>query len=153
MAADTPLPPADDSLLRVSEALAIPRSELEYRATRAGGPGGQHVNTSSTRIELTWNVRTSSALSDLQRTRLLETLASRLDSAGNLRIVSAASRSQHQNREAADERLVRALGAALRERKARQATRAPRAAKEARIRQKKLRGEVKKQRGRITGED
>lgn len=145
--------PGEESLLRVNATLAIPRTELGYRATRAGGPGGQHVNTSATRIELTWNVRSSAALSEAQRTRLLERLAPRLDADGNLRLVSAARRSQHQNRAAADERLVSVLSAALRERKPRKRTRVPRAAREARLREKKLRGEVKKARGRIEREE
>jgi ribosome-associated protein len=140
---------ADEALLRVNDQLAIPRTELDYRATRSGGPGGQHVNTSATRIELTWNVRSSAALDEDQRARLLGKLASRLDAEGNLRLVSSASRSQYQNREAADQRLVRIVAAALRRPRPRKATRVPRAAREARLQEKRQRARVKKERGRV----
>lgn len=153
MVADALPPPPEESFLRVGTALAIPRAELEFRATRAGGPGGQHVNTSATRIELYWNVRASAALSDAQRSRLLDKLASRLDAAGNLRLVSAARRSQHQNRIVAEERLAHLVGAALEERKARKRTKVPRAAKEERLTRKKQRGEVKRRRRRVERED
>ena len=142
----------EDSLLRIDAGLAIPRSELEYRATRSGGPGGQHVNTSSTRIELTWNILASAALSEGQRARLLQQLATRVDSAGTLRIVSAVHRSQNQNRLAADERLVAAVRNALRERRPRKATSVPKAQKEARLKTKKHRGRIKKLRGRAEQE-
>ena len=64
----------DDAVV-INTGLSIPRSELTYRATRSGGPGGQHVNTSSTRVELVWDVKASPALSDEQRERLLQKLA------------------------------------------------------------------------------
>ena len=72
----------------------IPAHELEFRASRAGGPGGQHVNTSSTRVEVRWNVRSSPSLTDAQRERLLKKLATRVDSRGYIRAVSGARRSQ-----------------------------------------------------------
>lgn len=103
---------AGDALV-VSAALAIPRAELDVRATRAGGPGGQHVNTSSTRIELRWSVRDSRALGDAQRALLLEKLASRLDGEGAVRVVASEYRSQRQNRDAAEARLTRLVREAL----------------------------------------
>jgi ribosome-associated protein len=99
--------------LVVSPALVIPRAELDVRATRAGGPGGQHVNTSSTRIELRWSVRDSRAPSDAQRALLLEKLASRLDGEGAVRVVASEYRSQRQNRDAAEARLARLVREAL----------------------------------------
>ena len=69
--------------------IVIPPDELVVRATRAGGPGGQHVNTSSTRIEIVWNIDRSALLTAAQRARLHEKLASRLDAEGNLRVVAA----------------------------------------------------------------
>lgn len=147
-------PPAgDDGLLRVGDQLAIPRAELRYRASRAGGPGGQHVNTSSTRVELTWNVRTSTAPTEEQRARLLEKLARRLDGTGNLRLVSAASRSQHQNRELVTDRLVRVLAAALRRPRPRKRTSVPRAAREARLQAKKRRSRTRQQRAPVERDD
>jgi ribosome-associated protein len=126
----------------------VPRAELTYRATRAGGPGGQHVNTSATRIELWWNVDTSTALNEAQRATVREALASRIDGDGNLRVVASKHRSQHQNREEATLRLGAMLERALTPRKPRRRTRPPRASKEARLQDKKHRAEVKRQRTR-----
>lgn len=103
--------PSTDALI-VTPQLAIPRTELEVKATRAGGPGGQHVNTSSTRIELRWNVRTSRALDDTLRDQLLARLASRLDTDGGIRVVASEYRSQRQNRDAAEARLAALVRAA-----------------------------------------
>ena len=135
-----------DAGLVVSPALTIPLAELEVRATRAGGPGGQHVNTSSTRIELVWDVATSAVLSDEQRARLLARLASRLDRAGRLRVVAQAERSQLQNREAALERLAGLVAAALVVPKRRRPTKPTRASRERRLAEKRRRGERKRDR-------
>jgi ribosome-associated protein len=143
----------DHALLRVTDDLAIPLAELSYRATRSGGPGGQHVNTSATRIELEFDVGASQALSDEQRARIMKRLANRIDSSGTLRLASSSSRSQHQNREDVTARLGRILADALREQKPRRKTRVPRAAKEARLRQKKQRARVKKDRGPVSGDE
>jgi ribosome-associated protein len=135
----------EDGLV-ISDAVTIPRGELAYRASRAGGAGGQHVNTSSTRIELLWNVRTTLALSEEARLRVETRLATRIDGEGTIRIVSSARRSQTQNREAADERLIELVRAALVVQKRRKATKPSRGAKEARLSEKKKRGETKRQR-------
>jgi ribosome-associated protein len=135
-----------DGALELSGEFAIPRAELVYRASRAGGAGGQHVNTSSTRIELLWNVRQTQALDAEQRTRVEAKLASRLDGDGWLRVVSSARRSQGQNREAAEERLIALIRGALVVPKRRKATRPSRGAKEARLAEKKKRGDTKRQR-------
>lgn len=140
---------SDDSTLQIDEQLSIPRAELSYRATRAGGPGGQHVNTSSTRVELTWSVRDSAALTDAQRERLTMKLARRIDKDGVLHLSSRASRSQHQNREDVTARFQRLIAAALREPKPRRRTKPRRAAKEARLREKKKRSEIKHRRGPV----
>jgi ribosome-associated protein len=144
---------SDDSLLAVDEQLAIPRAELSYQATRSGGPGGQHVNTSSTRVELTWNVAGSAALTDAQRERIMMKLPRRIDKEGVLRLVSGASRSQHQNREDVTERLRRMIAAALKEPKPRRRTKPPRAAREKRLEQKKRRSDLKRRRGPVAPED
>jgi len=135
--------------LEIGPTLSIPLSELVFRATRSGGPGGQHVNTSSTRVELTWNLEASTALDEAQRARLRERLATRIDSRGVLRLVAGGSRSQHQNREAVTERFVSLVAAALRRRKPRRKTKPPRSARESRLREKKQRAETKKQRGKV----
>ena len=103
----------DATVLEVSPELRLPLAELEYRATRSGGPGGQHVNTSSTRVELSWDLAGSPSLSAEQRARLLQRLATRLDGAGRLRLVSSTSRSQLRNREEVTERLRRLLAEGL----------------------------------------
>lgn len=132
--------------LELSGTTMIPRCELSYRASRAGGAGGQHVNTSSTRIELLWNLWTTTALDEGARTRVAEKLASRIDSEGWIRVVSSARRSQMQNREAAEKRLVELLKGALVVQKRRKATKPSRGAKEARLSEKKKRGDTKRQR-------
>ncbi|MGH7477597.1 MAG: alternative ribosome rescue aminoacyl-tRNA hydrolase ArfB [Longimicrobiales bacterium] len=142
----------DGDGVRINAELTIPLSALELRATRAGGPGGQHVNTSSTRIELRWDVSASPALSEEQRGRLLTRLASRLHGTGVLRLVASRSRSQHQNREAALARLQQVVAAALEPEKPRRKTRPPRASKEARLEAKKRRGERKRQRRKVEPE-
>lgn len=132
--------------LRVNDSVVIPRDELSARASRSGGAGGQHVNTSSTRIELLWNVSTSRVLSDDQRERLLQKLSSRLDGDGNVRVVASDRRSQLQNRESAEARLAELVRAALVVPKKRKATKPSRAAKQARLDSKKRRSDKKKQR-------
>ena len=132
--------------LNVTPKLAIPRNELEYRATRSSGPGGQHVNTSSTRIELLWDLTGSQAISDEQRERLRTKLVSRLDSDGRVRVVASGRRSQQQNRREADERLAALIKYALHVPKKRRVTKPTRAAREKRLADKKRRGEIKRER-------
>ena len=135
--------PQSEGSLVVNERLSIPRHELTARASRAGGAGGQHVNTSSTRIEILWNVRTSMALDDETRARLVERLATRIDGEGSIRVVASDRRSQRQNRESAEGRLVELVRKALVVPKKRRATKPSRASKEKRISEKKKRGETK----------
>jgi ribosome-associated protein len=137
--------PADDALV-VNERVAIPRSELVYRATRSGGPGGQHVNTSSTRIELLWDFVRSQALDEAARERVAEKLAARIDADGKLRVVASDRRSQQQNRLAAEQRLAELVRAALTVPKPRKATKPSRAAKEKRLAEKRHRSERKRER-------
>lgn len=137
---------ADLRFLNIAPDVAVPRSELEYRASRSSGPGGQHVNTTSTRIELLWNLDESRVLSDEQRARLRTRLASRLDSMGNIRVVASTRRSQQQNKQAAEERLAALVRHALHVPKRRRPTKRPKAANERRLSQKKRRAEVKRER-------
>ncbi len=138
----------EDSV-RITDALAVPRSELENRATRSGGPGGQHVNTSATRIELTWNVATSAVLSDEQRSRIQAKLGNRMDESGVLRLTASSRRSQLQNREEVTERFARLVADALKVQKPRKRTKPPRQSKEARLKAKKQRSEQKRMRGPV----
>ena len=135
-----------DGYLAITPALQLPVSELDYRATRSGGPGGQHVNTSSTRIEVWWDIAGSPSLTAEQRARLLERLATRLDGEGRLRLVASASRSQLRNREAATERLREIVASALAVAKPRKRTKPSRAAKAARLEAKRRRSATKRER-------
>jgi len=134
--------------LVVTPELRIPRTELEYRASRSGGPGGQHVNTSSTRIEVWWDVAGSAALDEAQRERLLARLATRVDGAGRLRLVSGATRSQLKNRAEVTERLAEVVARALHVPRPRKKTKPSRAAKAARLEAKRRRSSLKESRRR-----
>lgn len=136
-------------MLEITPALSIPESELDFRATRSGGPGGQHVNTSSTRIELTWNVATTPSLDDAQRERIMQKLANRIDDSGVLRLTASASRSQLQNKEEAIARFIKLVAGALQVPKPRKKTKPPKASREERLKAKKKRSETKKMRGPV----
>lgn len=128
----------------MAEGIVIPLREIDVRVSRASGPGGQHVNKTSSRVELFWNVRESSALTDEQRERLLRKLESRLSADGELRVVAAATRSQHRNRELAEQRLHEVVNRALLVPKKRRATTPTPASREARLASKHRHSEKKK---------
>ncbi len=136
----------------ISNRFSIPAGELDFQASRSGGPGGQHANTTSSRIQLRWNVRESPSLSDGRRQVLLERLATRIDQDGVLQVTVDTHRSQHRNRELAAERLGDLVRDALRPRRKRKATRRPRSSNEKRLRGKKHRGAIKKLRGPVDRE-
>ena len=138
---------ADDTDgVRVNESVVIPRDELAARASRSGGAGGQHVNTSSTRIELVWNVAASRALTDEQRERVMQKLSSRLDGDRNLRVVASDRRSQRQNRESAEVRMADLVRKALVVPKTRRPTKPSRGAKQARLESKRRLSDKKRER-------
>jgi ribosome-associated protein len=139
-------PVAAENLLRVSDALSIPRGELDVRVSRASGAGGQHVNKTSSRVEIFWNIRLSRALGDDQRARLLERLASRLTTEGSIRVVASDMRSQSRNRDLAEERLAEMVRRALVVPKKRRPTRPTKASKEARLEGKKRQSHKKRER-------
>ena len=109
--------------------LQVPADELFFRASRASGPGGQHVNKTSTRVEVLWDVAHSPALDPPRRARLLERLHSRMDAGGVLHVVAAERRSQRQNRLAAAARLQALVDDALYDAPARKRSRPPHAAR------------------------
>jgi ribosome-associated protein len=139
--------PPDDALV-VAPGVRIPLRELGITAITGGGPGGQHVNRSATRVSVTWNVRTSRALREEQRARLLDKLASRLDGEGSLRLVAGEFRSQQQNRRAALERLQQLVARALVVPRVRKATKPTRGSVEQRLTSKRQRSDTKRQRRR-----
>ena len=99
--------------LVINDKVEIPLSELVFTASRSSGPGGQHVNTSDTRIQVRWNVKESSALNGDERARLLKILASRLTEAGDLILAGDSHRSQRRNREDVTLRLAAMVREAL----------------------------------------
>jgi ribosome-associated protein len=137
---------AADDPLNVNARVAIPRAELGVRATRAGGPGGQHVNTSSTRVEITWNVSATPVLTDDEKARVRAALASRLDADGTVRVVASDTRSQRQNRELAESRLAALIRRALVVPRVRKKTKPTRASVERRLTQKRIAGARKRDR-------
>ena len=132
--------------LYVREGLMIPESELEARATRSGGPGGQNVNKVSTRVEVRFDVASSSVLSDAEKQRVRTRLANRTSRLGVLRVVSQRERSQARNEAEARRRLAELLAEALTVPKRRRPTRIGAATRERRLRSKRQRSEVKRQR-------
>src|ERR1700681_1153237 len=142
---DSPVTAARN-LLAVNESLSIPRTELDVRVSRSSGAGGQHVNKTSSRVENFWNIVSSRALSEEQRARLREKLASRLTTEGSIRVVASDMRSQSRNRELAEERLAEMVRRALIVPRKRKATKPTRAAKEARLDSKKRHSTKKRDR-------
>jgi ribosome-associated protein len=143
----------DDSRIVIAAGVTIPIAELEFRASRSGGPGGQHVNTSSTRIELWWNATRSPSLTAGQRAQVLSRLRSRLTEDGDLRIVASETRSQARNKAMTIERFQAVLAKALAVRKRRKPTRPPRAARERRLAEKRKQSERKRRRQAPGSED
>lgn len=128
-------PPAH---LQVSRSCAIPTSELTFRFSRSGGPGGQHANTADTRVEVIFDVAGSPSLGPRQRQRLLERIGP------EVRAIAADERSQVRNRALAMERLAARIAAALRVETPRRATRPTKASKARRVDAKRRRSETKR---------
>jgi ribosome-associated protein len=126
-----------DSDLYITNELSIPKSELEFRTSRSGGPGGQNVNKLETKVELLFDVVHSPSLTERQREIVLSNLKSKLEADGILRIVSQESRSQWKNKQEAIEKFAEVLRRALRVKKKRIKTMPTLASKEERVRRKK----------------
>ena len=136
-----------DDRLRITPTVAIDASDLTFRVSRSGGPGGQHANTSDTRVEVSLDVRHCSGLTPHQRSLVVNRLGP------VVRAVAADTRSQARNRELARTRLAGRLAAALRVSPVRRPTRAGRGAREDRLRGKRRRSDVKRLRGRPDQDD
>ena len=139
----------DDNLLHINNEVSIPLSELGFQFSRSSGPGGQHVQKSSTRVELRFDVANSPSLTDAQRARVQKRLPSYVDSSGILHLVSQSERSQHRNREEVVARFEVLLREALKRRKKRKATKPSAASKEKRLEKKHKRSEKKQRRGTV----
>jgi ribosome-associated protein len=139
----------DENDLQINKQLSIPQDELTFRFSRSSGPGGQHVQKSSTRVELLFDVANSPSLDDEQRARILKRLSRYTDSSGILHLVSQSERSQLRNREEVVARFQDLLRQALKRRKRRKPTRPTAASKEKRLRAKRKRSETKEKRGKV----
>ncbi|MGA8746706.1 MAG: alternative ribosome rescue aminoacyl-tRNA hydrolase ArfB [Solirubrobacterales bacterium] len=126
--------------LKIDESLAIPLSEIELRASRSSGPGGQHANVTASRIKAVFDVRASQALGEWQRGRLLSKVGPQLSA------VAQDARSQAQNRELALERLSAKIAAALAQPRRRRPTKPTHASRERRLEEKRRTGERKRAR-------
>jgi ribosome-associated protein len=128
------------SALPVGRGLSIPLEEVELRASRSSGPGGQHANVTASRIEAVFDVAASQVLSDEQKRRVMARYGPRVTA------VAQDARGQARNRELALQRLAERLTGALAVRRTRHATRPTRAAKERRLEQKRRQSERKRER-------
>jgi ribosome-associated protein len=147
-----PDPAGADADLALSRGNRIPADEIVERASRSSGPGGQHVNTSSTRVTLRWSVRDSRGLRADDRARLLERLRPRLTTEGVLIVHADRSRSRARNRQAARERLREIVDTALHQSPPRRPTRPTRASRARRLEAKRQRGQLKARRRPPAGE-
>lgn len=129
-------------MIQVRPGISIPLDEVEVRATRSSGPGGQHANVTASRIEVSFDVRSSTTLTDEQKRRVMARCGP------VVRAVAQDTRSQRRNRDLALERLAGRIAGALSVKRPRKGTRPTRAAKERRLEQKRRRGETKRLRGR-----
>jgi len=132
--------------LRITPHLVIPYSELTIRTSRSGGPGGQHVNKVETKVEILFDIGNSPSLSHAQRGMLLDRLGARVDSSRVLRVTVQRSRSQHQNKELALERLTELLRSAFRPIPHRVPTKPTKSSREKRVESKRRMGEKKRMR-------
>jgi len=130
----------------VAGELRIPAGELEVEAVRSGGPGGQNVNKVASQVLLRFSVTGSQSLSEAQRALVVRHLGHRLTGDGDLLLRSSRFRERKRNLEDARERLARLLEAALRPRKARRSTKPTRGSRERRLKGKRRRGELKRDR-------
>ena len=137
--------PETDAIV-VSDRVQIPRSELQISFTRSSGPGGQHVNKTSTRAEIAFDLKNSPSISEDHRLWLGKQLQSKLDTEGILHIAAQEYRSQLRNKEAAIQRLQTMLQEAIKRPKKRKRSKPTRSAVESRLKSKKKAGEIKKQR-------
>lgn len=140
--------PQPSDALRVGPRVAIPRSELEWRFSRSSGPGGQGVNTTDSRVELSFDLMASPSVPQFLKARAAERLKGKLVG-GTVTVVASSERSQLQNRQAAERRLAELLLEAFAPPPPpRRKTRPTRSSVEKRISSKKRRGETKRMRGR-----
>lgn len=123
-------------------------NELSFKATRSSGPGGQHVNKTSTRVELSWSLEQSKVLTDEQKALLQDKLQNRISKEGILLLASQNSRSQHKNKEDVIKRFLNLIEKSLQRPKKRKKTKPSKASKIKRLSNKKAHSEKKANRKR-----
>lgn len=133
-------------MLEIDDTLTVDERELTFATSPSSGPGGQNVNKVETRVTLLFELETSPSLTEAQRDRLRERLSTRINKEGVLRVSSQRHRTQAMNREAAVERFVELLRAALAEQAPRRPTKISRAARRRRLEEKRRRGRRKSDR-------
>ena len=140
-------------MIEITTTLQISEEELDFSASRSGGPGGQNVNKVATKVTLRFDVARSPSLQAEVRERLLAKLASRLTKEGILQVSVQDTRSQKTNRDRAVERFAALLQAALRPEKPRRKTRVPTSVKRERLEEKRRRSGIKSARRKPTPEE
>jgi ribosome-associated protein len=135
-------------MIQITDEITIDESELDFAFVRASGPGGQHVNRAATAVQLRFNVDDSTSLPEAVRERLKRIARSKLSEDGTLVIKAQRYRSQVQNRKDAIERLTRLIQRATVAPTPRVPTKPTRSAKERRLKGKRMRSRLKKQRGK-----
>lgn len=133
-------------MIEINPSLSIPESELNFRASRSSGPGGQNVNKVNSRITIEFDLDGSPSLSDEQKARIREKLATRISTEGILQVSSQKFRTQRGNREEAMAQFARLLRAALHEKPKRKKTKVSKAARQKRLDDKKARAQLKRDR-------
>ena len=136
------------SIIQVNSQIAIPRSEIEFSFVRSSGPGGQNVNKVASKAVLRWSVATSAAVPEHLRPRVIAHLGRRINDRGELVLASQRYRDQPRNIDDCLLRLCELITAAVKVRKKRKKTAIPRSAREARLKQKRSKGERKQSRRR-----
>ncbi|MEM7798763.1 MAG: alternative ribosome rescue aminoacyl-tRNA hydrolase ArfB [Chloroflexota bacterium] len=141
---------SDIDSIQINDKIKIPRSELEFRVAHAGGPGGQHVNKTETKVILRFDIQNSPSLkhglSEADRLRLIQKLDNRIDSSGILQVTSQDTRSQHKNREIALDKFQFLIQEGLKKPKPRKKTRPSRKAQQRRLDHKKKQAKKKQNR-------
>lgn len=139
----------DGDTIPINKELSIPLSELSFRYSRSSGPGGQHAQKSSTRVELLFDVSGSPSLTDTQRARILHRLAGYADTSGTIHLVSQSERSRLRNQEEVIARFRVLMHQALKKRKRRKPSRPTAESRERRLKNKKERSQTKELRRKV----
>ncbi len=133
-------------MIEIEGGILIPEDKIEFKFSRSGGPGGQNVNKTNTRVTLLFDAANCESITSEQRQQILKALATRADRDGVIRVVCQRYRTQKANRDGAVERLIELLNNALRKRAVRKKTAVPWSARQKRLEKKKKRSILKRQR-------